>query len=138
MTAPHPARSMRIGLMPGISDDSFQDRAPRFSDVRAKALLAEQAGFDSFWLADHFIHRADGNPASGQWEVFSVLGGIAAVTSRMTIGPLVACTSFRAPALLAKIADTLDDMSDGRFVLGLGAGWHEPEYTAFGFPLTIA
>jgi alkanesulfonate monooxygenase SsuD/methylene tetrahydromethanopterin reductase-like flavin-dependent oxidoreductase (luciferase family) len=71
---------------------------------------------------------------NGAWEVFTFLSGVAATTSRIQIGPLVACTSFRNPALLAKMADALDEISDGRFILGLGAGWHKPEYDAFGYP----
>ena len=63
-----------------------------------------------------------------------MLSAFAAVTSRVEIGPLVSCTSFRNPALLAKIADTVDEISGGRLILGLGAGWHEPEYAAFGYP----
>src|SRR5574338_590889 len=59
---------------------------------------------------------------------------LAAATSRVEIGPLVSCTSFRNPALLAKIAATVDEISGGRLILGLGAGWHEPEYRAFGYP----
>src|ERR671917_332271 len=70
----------------------------------------------------------------GVWEAFSVLSAIAEATSRATLGPFVTCNSFRNPALLAKTADTLDDISGGRLLLGLGAGWHEPEYTAFGYP----
>jgi probable F420-dependent oxidoreductase len=128
------ARQMKIGLMPGLEEASFNRRTPRFRDIQALALAAEQAGFDSFWLADHFIARFPDQEENGQWEVFTFLSGIAAVTSRISLGPLVACTSFREPALLAKMADSLDEMSDGRFILGLGAGWHEPEYTAFGFP----
>jgi probable F420-dependent oxidoreductase len=128
------SRQMKIGLMPGLEEAAFNGRTPRFRDIRALALAAEQAGFDSFWLADHFIARFPNQEENGQWEVFTFLSGIAAVTSRISLGPLVACTSFREPTLLAKMADSLDEMSDGRFILGLGAGWHEPEYTAFGFP----
>jgi probable F420-dependent oxidoreductase len=125
---------MKLGVMPGLSEIGFNGRAPRFGDMRAAALLAEQVGFDSFWLADHLIYRFPERDEQGIWEVFTFLGGLAAVTSRISLGPLVACTSFRNPALLAKMADSLDEISDGRFVLGLGAGWHEPEYTAFGYP----
>lgn len=127
-------RRMKIGLMPGLEESSYDGRTPRFRDIQALAQAAEQAGFDSFWLADHFIFRLPNEDQTGQWEVFTVLGGIAAVTSRIALGPLVACTSFREPALLAKMADSLDEISEGRFILGLGAGWHEPEYSAFGFP----
>lgn len=128
------SRQMKIGLIAGLEEASFNGRTPRFRDIQALALAAEQAGFDSFWLADHFIARFPDQEENGQWEVFTFLSGIAAVTSRISLGPLVACTSFREPALLAKMADSLDEMSDGRFILGLGAGWHEPEYMAFGFP----
>src|SRR5207302_3555747 len=70
----------------------------------------------------------------GVWESFTLLSALAEATSRVTIGPFVACTSFRNPAHLAKIADTLDDVSGGRVILGLGAGWNKPEYDAFGYP----
>jgi probable F420-dependent oxidoreductase len=125
---------MKIGLMPGLEEQSFGGQTPRFRDIQALAQAAEQVGFDSFWLADHFLFRFPNEAEMGQWEVFTFLSGIAAVTSRIALGPLVACTSFREPALLAKMADSLDEISEGRFILGLGAGWHEPEYTAFGFP----
>ena len=127
-------RRMKIGLMPGLEEASFHGRTPHFHDLQALAQAAEQTGFDSFWLADHFIVRFPGQEENGQWEVFTFLSGIAAATSRISLGPLVACTSFREPALLAKMADSLDEISDGRLILGLGAGWHKPEYTAFGFP----
>src|SRR5581483_10879428 len=68
------------------------------------------------------------------WETFTMLSALAAVTTKITLGTIVACTSFRPPALLAKMADTIDEISDGRFILGLGAGWHQPEYEAFGYP----
>ncbi|HLY31392.1 MAG TPA: LLM class flavin-dependent oxidoreductase, partial [Ktedonobacterales bacterium] len=106
-----------------------------YRDIQAQAQLAEQVGFDSYWLADHLLYRfPPETPESGCWEVFTFLSALAATTSRITLGPLVACTSFRNPALLAKMADSLDEISDGRFILGLGAGWHKPEYDAFGYP----
>ena len=104
------------------------------------SVMAEAVGFDTIWMADHLIMRNAGSvvmppgESRGPLEAWTVLSAIAAVTNRITLGPFVACNSFREPALLAKMADTLDDVSGGRLLLGLGAGWHEPEYTAFGFP----
>lgn len=127
-------RRMKIGVMPSLGEGSLNGRTPRFSDIKEMAVAAEAVGLDSFWLADHFISRFPERDENGAWEVFTFMSGVAAATSRIAIGPLVACTSFRNPALLAKMADALDEISDGRFHLGLGAGWHEPEYTAFGYP----
>jgi probable F420-dependent oxidoreductase len=117
---------MQIGLMP----DNF---AKPFAEMKGWAQAAETTGFASFWVADHLIFRS-GEKEGGIWEAFTMLGALAAVTERIQLGPMVACTSFRNPALLAKIADTLDEISGGRSILGLGAGWHEPEYQAFGYP----
>jgi probable F420-dependent oxidoreductase len=114
--------------------DSGDGPVPHFASLREQARAAERAGFDSFWLPDHLLYRHPGLPESGRWDVFSVLGGLAASTDRIQLGPLVACTAFRNPGLLAKTADALDDISGGRFILGLGAGWHEPEFSAFGYP----
>jgi probable F420-dependent oxidoreductase len=127
-------RRMKIGVMPSMGEGSLNGRTPRFSDIKEMAVAAEAIGADSFWLADHLIYRFPERDENGCWEVFTFMSGVAAVTSRIAIGPLVACTSFRNPALLAKMADAMDEISDGRFLLGLGAGWHEPEYTAFGYP----
>ena len=98
------------------------------------ARLGEQLGFDSIWVGDHVLYRDDTYGARGPWEAWTQLAGIAAVTSRIAIGPLVACTSFHNPAMLAKLASTVDEISAGRLILGLGAGWNETEYRAFGFP----
>ncbi len=104
-----------------------------FRELLAMARLAEDVGFDSVWLGDHLLYDLPAGPR-GPWEVWTSLAAIAAVTERVTIGPLVASTSFHSPAMLAKLAATVDAASEGRLVLGLGAGWNRREYDAFGFP----
>ena len=96
--------------------------------------LGEQVGFDSVWVGDHLLYRDDIHGARGPWEAWTMLAGLAAATSRISIGPLVACTSFHNPTMLAKLAGTVDEISGGRLILGLGAGWNETEYRAYGFP----
>ena len=94
----------------------------------------EDLGFDSIWLGEHLLYRWPGQEARGPWEAWTSLAAIAASTTRVEFGPLVACTNFHNPALLAKQAATIDEISGGRLVLGLGAGWNETEFRAFGFP----
>jgi len=108
-----------------------------WKDMKAMALHAEAVGFDSIWINDHLIFQfgEPGEPKRGTWECWSLLSALAAVTSRVEIGTIVVCTSFRNPALLAKAADAVDGISGGRLILGVGAGYHEPEYKAFGYPV---
>ncbi len=134
MTHGTTGRRMKLGTMPSLKEDSLNGETPRYKQIEAMAMAAERAGFDSFWLADHVMFRSPEGENVGCWEAFTFLSALAAVTSRIVLGPLVACTSFRNPALLAKMADALDEISDGRFILGLGSGWNEPEYTMFGWP----
>ena len=98
------------------------------------ARRAEDLGYDSLWVGEHMLYRFEDGSIRGPWEAWTAMGGLAAATTRIRFGPLVACTNFHNPAMLAKQAATLDEMSDGRFVLGLGAGWNEIEFRAFGFP----
>lgn len=101
--------------------------------MREMALAAEDIGLDSIWVGDHLLYRSVAG-VKGPWEAWSMLAAIAAVTDRVEIGPLVASTSFHNPAMLAKKASTIDEISNGRLILGLGAGWNQTEYDAFGFP----
>jgi alkanesulfonate monooxygenase SsuD/methylene tetrahydromethanopterin reductase-like flavin-dependent oxidoreductase (luciferase family) len=110
------------------------ERVAPWRDLRRMATTAEALGYDSIWVGDHLIFRDGDKPPRGPWEAWTVMAAIAAVTERVEIGPLVACTSFHNPAMIAKKAATLDEVSGGRLILGLGAGWNEPEYAAFGYP----
>jgi probable F420-dependent oxidoreductase len=94
----------------------------------------EAAAFDAIWVYDHLLYRWPGRATDGIWECWTMLSALAEATDRVELGTLVACTQFRNPALLAKMAVTLDEVSGGRFTLGVGAGWHRPEFDAFGFP----
>ena len=128
-------RKITLGLLPGLDENGHDGATPRYKTIQRMAQEAEDAGLDTFWLADHFFYKeAPDKPRIGQWEAFTFLSALAAATSRIQLGPMVAATSFRNPALLAKMADSLDEISDGRFILGIGAGWHQPEYDAFGYP----
>ena len=122
-------RSLKVGVqLPEV------ERVVGWNELETMARLAEDVGFDSLWVGDHLLYRNPAEPARGPWEAWSTLAALAAVTSRVELGPLVACTSFHSPAMLAKKAAAVDEISGGRLVLGLGAGWNETEYTAFGFP----
>jgi alkanesulfonate monooxygenase SsuD/methylene tetrahydromethanopterin reductase-like flavin-dependent oxidoreductase (luciferase family) len=100
----------------------------------AMARAAEAVGFDSIWVGDHLLYRAEGGAERGPWEAWTMLAALAAATERVELGPLVACAAFHPPGLIAKMAATVAEISGGRLVLGLGAGWNEQEFRAFGLP----
>jgi alkanesulfonate monooxygenase SsuD/methylene tetrahydromethanopterin reductase-like flavin-dependent oxidoreductase (luciferase family) len=103
--------------------------------LRAFALRAETVGLDSLWVFDHLIFRFEDQPERGVLEAWTVLSALAEATSRVELGSLVLGLRLRNPGLLAKMAVTLDELSGERLTLGVGAGWHDPEYEAFGYPL---
>jgi alkanesulfonate monooxygenase SsuD/methylene tetrahydromethanopterin reductase-like flavin-dependent oxidoreductase (luciferase family) len=103
-------------------------------ELREMARTAEAIGLDSVWVGDHLLYQWEGQPSRGPWEAWTSLAAIAAVTERIELGPLVAATSFHNPAMIAKKAATLEEISGGRLILGLGAGWNQTEYRAYGFP----
>ena len=125
---------MKIGVAVPISEFGETGSTPSYAAIREFALRAEATGFDSIWLYDHLLFRRPDKPTLGIWEIWTLLSALAEATERVELGTLVLCVPFRNPALLAKMADTLDEVSGGRVILGLGAGWHQPEFDAFGFP----
>jgi probable F420-dependent oxidoreductase len=130
----HPVtRPLKVGLLLPEAEGRMNGDTAGWADLLSMARLAEELGFDSLWIPDHLLYRSEGQETRGTAESCSVLAAWAAATSRVELGSFVTCTSFRNPALLAKIADTIDEISGGRLILGLGAGWHEPEYAAFGY-----
>lgn len=121
-------RPLRIGVQ--LPEVEYEVAWP---DLVSMARTAEEVGFDSIWLGDHLLYDLPVGPR-GPWEVWTSLSVLAAVTSRVELGPLVASTAFHHPAMLAKQATTVEAVSGGRLVLGLGAGWNRREFSAFGFP----
>src|SRR3954470_24257146 len=140
---PSSSRHMGLGVILPIAEGSAFGGTPHFSDILEMTRVAEAVGFDAVWIIDHFVFRLESENAfnmpadqdeKGLWECFTTVAGLASATERIQIGSLVACTGFRNPGLVGKMSGTIDDISRGRFILGLGAGWHKPEYDMFGYP----
>jgi alkanesulfonate monooxygenase SsuD/methylene tetrahydromethanopterin reductase-like flavin-dependent oxidoreductase (luciferase family) len=122
-------RPLKVGIqLPEV------ERVVRWPELAEMARVSEAIGLDSLWVGDHLIYRDRGPDPVGPWEAWSQLAALASITTRLEIGPLVAATSFHNPAMLAAKATAVDEISGGRLILGLGAGWNEAEYRAFGFP----
>ena len=120
---------MKVGLqLPEV------EREVRWPDLVAMARAAEETGYDSLWVGDHLLYRGDGREERGPWDCWTTLAGLATVTERVEIGPLVACTAFMAPGLLARTAAAVAELSGDRLRVALGAGWNEVEFRAFGLP----
>ncbi len=135
MTVANGSRQLKIGLMLPQTEGMRGPGVRGWSEVSAMAQLAEQVGFDALWLVDHLLYKLEGeNEGRGVWEVWSLLSAIAAQTNRVELGTLVLAMGWRNPALLAKMVDTVEEISGGRLILGLGSGYHKYEYDAFGFP----
>ena len=123
------ARPVRVGVqLPEV------ERDVRWPEIVSMARAAEEVGFDSIWTGDHLLYRGDGRPERGPWDAWTELAALAAATERVRLGPLVACAAFHPPGILARMAASIDEISGGRFVLGIGAGWNETEFRAFGIP----
>ena len=123
------AGRLRVGVqLPEV------ERHVSWPEYLAMARAAEDVGFDSIWLGDHLLYRGDGREERGPWDAWTLLAALAAGTERVRLGPLVACTAFAPPGVLARKAAAVQEVSGGRLVLGLGAGWNEAEFRAFGIP----
>jgi len=106
---------------------------PGFDDILSDVFLCEGLGYHSVWTSDHVIGMY-ADPGDNRFECWTTLSALAGATTRIRLGQLVLCNPFRHPPLLAKESATLDAISGGRLILGLGAGWHEPEFKAYGYP----
>lgn len=129
-------RQMGFGVMMPISEGSAFGPTPGFQDIATVGAHAEQLGFDALWFADHLIMQIPPGEGDvrGVWEPYPLMAGVAAITERIAIGTMVTCLGWRNPGFVAKMAEMIDEISAGRFLLGVGAGWHEPEYEMFGLP----
>jgi F420-dependent oxidoreductase-like protein len=137
------ASTPEFGLSKLTSDFDRYSRGMRFgywvnpsyswTDIRDSSLEAEALGFDCIWMSDHFMQNAPTSVDGVTQECLSMLAALAAVTTKAKLGSIVIGNTYRHPAVLANMAATIDQISGGRFILGLGAGWQENEHTAYGF-----
>lgn len=125
--------SVGLLLPQGLDADLCGSSSEQFAALRSVASHAEELGFGSIWLNDHLMSTSRGGTAPC-FECWTTLSSLASVTKHIRLGTMVTCSPYRNPALIAKMAATLDNISDGRLELGLGAGWYELEFMAYGFP----
>lgn len=127
------SREMSFGLMVPMREDAMGGKTPRYADVLTMAESAREVGFEGLWFADHLSFQQD-DKTIGAWEAWTLMAAVAQAIPDVQIGPLVSCAGFRNPGLIAKMAEMIDEISNGRFVLGMGAGWNKPEFEQFGYP----
>lgn len=129
---------MKIGVRiedfaTSTNDHSGTNSVLPYTAIREIAQTAEEGGLDSIWHSDHLLYRFQPENTKGPWESWTILSALAEATSKIELGSLVLSNPFRNPGLLAKMAHTLDEVSNGRLILGIGTGWHKPEFDAFGY-----
>jgi alkanesulfonate monooxygenase SsuD/methylene tetrahydromethanopterin reductase-like flavin-dependent oxidoreductase (luciferase family) len=128
---------VKIGLVLELANDRETNRKRSYESIRAIAQQAETDGFDCLWLPDNFFERTPGGATLGWWECWTMLSALAEATRRVEIGTLILINAFRNPAIVARMAATLDEVSHGRLILGVGAGYpgyNEALYQALGVP----
>ena len=114
------------------SERGYFNGTPRWSDMIAMSKTAAAVGFDTLWFDDHFSFPEGDDGIRGQWEAWTLMAAIAAEVPDVLLGPMVACTAYRNPGVIAKMTEMIDEISGRRFILGLGAGWQKDEYRQFG------
>ncbi len=124
-------RPMSLGINIPNSERALYPDTPQWADMLAMSKAAADAGFEVLWFDDHFSFTSE-TDLRGAWDAWTLMAGIAAVVPDIHLGPMVACTAYRNPGVIAKMTEMIEDISGGRFILGLGAGWHKPEYEQFG------
>ncbi len=122
---------LSLGINIPNSERALYTGTPQWSDLLAMSEAATGAGFEVLWFDDHFSFTMDGD-LRGAWDAWTHMAAIAALIPEVYLGPMVACTAYRNPGVIAKMTEMIQDISGGRFILGLGAGWHKPEYDQFG------
>ncbi len=127
-------RPTSLGLMVPVSEKAAFGDTPRFTDIIEMCKAAADVGFEMVWFADHFTFGDAEKGFRGSWDAWTLMAAVAAAVPNLQIGPMVACTAYRNPGVIVKMTEMIDEISDGRFILGLGAGWHKPEYDGFGIP----
>ena len=126
--------TLEVGLVLPLEETHMGGGTARWDDLVEMAVEAESVGFDSVWVSDHLMLHNEGEPIHGAWECWSLAAALAGRTTTIRIGTQVTSASFRHPGLLARIVDTVDEISGGRLIVGIGAGDHEPEYVSLGLP----
>ena len=127
-------RSLEIGLVLPMGDSFVDGETVRWTTIRDLAIRAEEVGFDTVWTADELLWRSEGRQPQGWWECVAMTGAVAAATSRIKVGTWILSALHRNPGITAKAVETLDEISGGRFVFGLGAGHAGRQGHAFGLP----
>jgi len=127
-------RPLEIGLVLPIGESFVDGSTARWTEIRELAIRAEEIGFDAVWVADELLWRSPDGPTQGWWECVAMTGAVAAATSRIKVGTWVLSALHRNPGLTAKAVETLDEISSGRFVFGLGSGHAGRQGRAFGLP----
>jgi alkanesulfonate monooxygenase SsuD/methylene tetrahydromethanopterin reductase-like flavin-dependent oxidoreductase (luciferase family) len=127
-------RSFELGLVLPMGDSFVDGKTVRWTEIRDLAIRAEEIGFDTVWTADELLWRPEGGRTQGWWECVAMTGAVAAATSRVNVGTWILSALHRNPGITAKAVETLDEISGGRFVFGLGAGHAGRQGRAFGLP----
>jgi alkanesulfonate monooxygenase SsuD/methylene tetrahydromethanopterin reductase-like flavin-dependent oxidoreductase (luciferase family) len=127
-------RPIEIGLVLPMGDSFVDSSTARWTDIRELALRAEELAFDAVWTADELLWRPSGGASHGWWDCVAMTGAVAAATSRVKVGTWILSALHRNPGITAKVVETIDEISGGRFVFGLGSGHAGRQAHAFGLP----